>query len=174
MEQVTATGLPARVLARSSGERFLTDLLHVGRLLNAAATEEALGTASLVVWLRRRIREGSDRGDEEMSLRLESDAEAVQVLTIHRSKGLEFPVVYYPYPWDGYIFQERVDVPVFHDPDYGYEMTVDVGGERGRVLRPQEAPTRRAEGRGSPASLRRSHPRQAPGRPLVGPDERGR
>jgi exodeoxyribonuclease V beta subunit len=130
VEQVTAAGLPARVLARSSGERFLTDLLHVGRLLHAAATEENLGTASLVVWLRRRIREGSDRGDEEMSLRLESDAEAVQVLTIHRSKGLEFPVVYYPYAWDGYIFKDRVDVPVFHDPDYGYEMTVDVGGER--------------------------------------------
>jgi exodeoxyribonuclease V beta subunit len=130
IEQVTATGLPARVLARPSGERYLTDLLHVGRLLHSAATEENLGTASLVVWLRRRIREGSDRGDEEMSLRLESDAEAVQVLTIHRSKGLEFPVVYYPYAWDGYIFSDRVDVPVFHDPDYGYEMTVDVGGER--------------------------------------------
>jgi exodeoxyribonuclease V beta subunit len=130
IEQVTAAGLPARVLARPSGERFLTDLLHVGRLLHSAATEENLGTASLVVWLRRRLREAGDRNDEEMSLRLESDAQAVQVLTIHRSKGLEFPIVYYPYAWDGYIFSERVAVPVFHDPDCDHELTIDVGGER--------------------------------------------
>ena len=41
-----------------------------------------------------------DNNDEERSRRLESDAEAVQVLTMHRSKGLEFPVVYYPDLWE--------------------------------------------------------------------------
>ena len=41
-----------------------------------------------------------DNTDEERSRRLESDAEAVQVLTVHRSKGLEFPVVYYPDLWE--------------------------------------------------------------------------
>ncbi len=170
IEQVTATGLPARVLARPSGERLLTDILHVGRLLHSAATEENLGTASLVVWLRRRIREGADRGDEEMSLRLESDAEAVQVLTIHRSKGLEFPVVYYPYAWDGYIFKDHVDVPVFHDPDFGYEMTVDVGGDRVGFSERKKLQHDEQRGEDSQALVRRSDPRQAPGRHVVGSD----
>ena len=85
--------------ARPTGERALTDLRHVGQLLHAAATAEQLGATALTAWLRRRIADGrAGRGDEERSRRLESDAEAVQVLTIHRSKGLEFPIVYLPVP----------------------------------------------------------------------------
>ena len=128
MEVVTlAEGLPDRVLATTEGERRLTDLRHVGELLHAAATTEQLGTTALVAWLRRRISEaGQDTHDEDRSRRLESDAEAVQVLTVHRSKGLEFPVVYYPDLWEpGYI---REGEPVtYHDPDAGDTRTIDVG-----------------------------------------------
>jgi len=49
----------------------------------------------------------------------------VQVITIHRSKGLEFPVVLCPYAWDGYI--HKTEVPVFHDPGNARERTIDVG-----------------------------------------------
>ena len=106
IETVTlAEGLPERVLPAADGERRLTDLRHVGQLLHAAATTEQLGTTALVAWLRRRIAEADqDTSDEDRSRRLESDAEAVQVLTVHRSKGLEFPIVYCPYLWEpGYI-----------------------------------------------------------------------
>ena len=44
--------------------------------------------------------EAPDDISEERSRRLESDADAVQVVTVHRSKGLEFPVVYVPFGWD--------------------------------------------------------------------------
>ncbi len=82
----------------------------------------------MAAWLRRRIAESDrDAEDEDRSRRLESDAEAVQVLTIHRSKGLEFPIVYCPYLWDGY--SPQPEVPVFHDPDHGDVRTVDVGRE---------------------------------------------
>ena len=129
LEYVSSAGLPARVLSLPSGERLMTDLLHIGRLLHAAAVEQNLGSAALTGWLKRRIAEaGEDRDDEDRSLRLESDAEAVQVLTIHRSKGLEFPVVYCPFLWHGW--EPKVPVPVFHDPDNDDALTVDVGGER--------------------------------------------
>src|SRR5262249_47765710 len=116
-ERISALeGLPRRVLARFDGERELTDLRHVAQLLHAAATEQQLGAASLTTWLRQRITTADrDVANEDRSLRLDSDAEAVQVLTIHRSKGLEFPIVYLPYAWEpGYIDENAP--PTFHDP----------------------------------------------------------
>ena len=121
-------GLPERVLREVDGERRLTDLRHVGHLLHAVATGEHMGTTALTAWLRAQIADaGEDTTDEDRSRRLESDAEAVQVLTIHRSKGLEFPVVYYPYLWEpGYIPREPQPI-FFHDPDAGDARVIDVG-----------------------------------------------
>ncbi len=56
----------------------------------------------MATWLGRRIHDADrDAENEERARRLESDADAVQVITIHRSKGLEFPVVFCPFMWDG-------------------------------------------------------------------------
>src|SRR5207248_5624519 len=113
-------------LSQVTGERSLTDLRHIGQLLHTAASEEQLGPTALTAWLRTRIAEAeADTADEERSRRLESDAEAVQVLTIHRSKGLEFPVVYLPYLWEpGYIPQRCA--AVYHDARHGNARTIDV------------------------------------------------
>jgi exodeoxyribonuclease V beta subunit len=144
-------GLPARVLARAGGERQLTDVRHVGQLLHAAATAEPLGTTALTAWLRRRIAAADEEtGDEERSRRLESDAEAVQVLTIHRSKGLEFPIVYYPYLWEPGFVPQRVPV-AYHDPEAGDARTVDVGLEGGAYQR--HAQQHRVEQRGEDLRL---------------------
>jgi exodeoxyribonuclease V beta subunit len=119
-------GVPARILARENGDRFMTDLRHVAQLLHEAAVSEGVGATATANWLGRRINEAERAVEsEDRTRRLESDADAVQVITIHRSKGLEFPVVLCPYTWDGYI--HPVDVPVYHDPDQGNERTVDVG-----------------------------------------------
>ena len=129
LETVTLSEeLPGRVLGHDDGERELTDLRHVGQLLHAAATSEQMGVAALTGWLRGRIAESTSESDsEERSRRLESDAEAVQVLTIYRSKGLEFPIVYCPYLWDpGWIPDN--EPPVFHDADAAGRRCVDVGG----------------------------------------------
>ncbi len=122
VETITlAEGLPERVLGGANGERRLTDLRHVGELLHA----EQLGTTALAGWLRRRIAEaGQDTGDEDRSRRLESDAEAVQILTVHRSKGLEFPIVLFPDLWEPGYIPERVPV-TYHD-EWGVR-TIDVG-----------------------------------------------
>ncbi len=123
-----AERLPGRVLATIDGERDLTDLRHVGQLLHATATVEQMGGAALTAWLRQRIAAAArETSDEERTRRLESDAEAVQVLTIHRSKGLEFPIVYCPDLWEpGYIPREP-QLVFFHDPAQGDARTIDVG-----------------------------------------------
>ena len=119
--------LPGRVLGEVDGERQLTDLRHIGQLLHAAAAAEKLGTSALAVWLRQRVAEAEQEGDEERLRRLESDEEAVQVLTIHRSKGLEFGVVYVPYLWEPSWVDEKPIPIVFHDPARGFARTIDVG-----------------------------------------------
>jgi exodeoxyribonuclease V beta subunit len=119
--------LPERILRTEDGERRLTDLRHVGQLLHVAAATEQMGTTALTAWIRRRIAEAKqDTGDEDRSRRLESDEEAVQVLTIHRSKGLEFPIVYYPYLWEGGYPPRKPAPVIFHDPADDDERKIDV------------------------------------------------
>jgi len=84
-----------RLLALSDGERRLTNALQLAEVLQEADTH-AVGEHGLVDWLRMQIAEADDT-DETQQLRLESDARCVQILTLHKSKGLEFPFVFLPF-----------------------------------------------------------------------------
>ncbi|MDL5367050.1 exodeoxyribonuclease V subunit beta [Xanthomonas sp. NCPPB 2654] len=84
-----------RLLALLDGERRLTNYLQLAELLQEADTR-ALGPHGLVDWLARRIANADD-SDETQQLRLESDARRVQIVTLHKSKGLEYPLVFLPY-----------------------------------------------------------------------------
>ncbi|GGI06987.1 UvrD-helicase domain-containing protein [Egicoccus halophilus] len=121
------TDLSARLLGVTGGERHLTDLDHLGQLLHRAAVEEQLGTAALTSWLTRAIAQVDDDQvpAEERARRLESDARAVQILTVHRSKGLEYPVVFAPYLWSPGLLNPPV--PTFTTDG---RRTLDVGGKR--------------------------------------------
>jgi len=104
METMTAdTRVSERLLAQVGGERELTDLRHVGQNLHDTMVSGQLGVGALVEWLRLQISEARTNGATEGSRRLETDAAAVQILTVHRSKGLEFPIVYLPEAWDQYV-----------------------------------------------------------------------
>jgi exodeoxyribonuclease V beta subunit len=103
-------------------ERRITNVLHLAELLAAASKTEHLGPARLVQWLEKR-RASDDAAADEFQLRLESDEDAVQIITIHRAKGLEYPVVFCPFVSKdaelGKIKSRRqtvMDVVLFHDP----------------------------------------------------------
>jgi exodeoxyribonuclease V beta subunit len=88
-------GLPARLLREPGGERRLTNLLHLAELLQEASTQLD-GEQALIRWFAEQV-EGLGEGGDERVLRLESDAELVKVITVHKSKGLEYPLVYLPF-----------------------------------------------------------------------------
>ncbi len=94
--------VPARLLAQTrgalSGERRLTNLLHLAELLQAASAQ-VQGEQALIRWLERHITQADDApGDaDERIVRLESDAGLVQVVTVHTSKGLQYPLVFLPF-----------------------------------------------------------------------------
>ncbi|WP_336920953.1 UvrD-helicase domain-containing protein [Aquipuribacter sp. SD81] len=116
-----------RLLAQPDGERVLTDLRHVAEVLHEESLGGDLGLTALASWLCRRRTERSD-GTVERSRRLETDADAVQVLTSHTSKGLEFPVVLAPSLWNHWTGRPPAH-PVFHDAA-GVRRR-DVGGPTG-------------------------------------------
>ncbi len=117
--------LQPRILSQPGGERLLTDLRHIAQVMHEATLEGQLGLTALLVWLRRRREEAAREGGQERSRRLETDADAVQIITVHTSKGLEFPVVLVPFAWDNW---KRDDPPtaVFHD-EHDHRVR-DVGG----------------------------------------------
>lgn len=112
--------VPSRLLGWTDGERRLTNLLHLAELLHVAQIREHLGPAGLLRWLAtvRREQDARDEaGAEAAQMRLESDDAAVKLVTIHKSKGLEYPIVYCPYLWDGKLLHGPEEkMPMFHEP----------------------------------------------------------
>ena len=87
--------LPARWLLQADGERRLTNFLHLAELLQVASAQLE-GEQALIRWLGQQL-QGERSGSDEQIVRLESDADLVKVVTVHKSKGLEYPVVCLPF-----------------------------------------------------------------------------
>jgi exodeoxyribonuclease V beta subunit len=131
---IVREGVRSRLLCLIDGERRLTNLLHLIELLHAACAQNRFGIDGLIGWLRRQI---SDAGEtkEEYELRLESDADAVRIVTIHKSKGLEYDIIFCPFvrrePWRG-----GKEFLKFHDDD---ELVLDLAeSEENKTVRDRE------------------------------------
>lgn len=90
-------GLEGYLLAFPDGERRLTNLWHLAELIHTESRLQGHGMHALIRWLQQKA--VASGAEETHQLRLESDAELVQIVTIHKSKGLEYGVVYCPYLW---------------------------------------------------------------------------
>ena len=98
---IGASGTAERLLPTPGGDRAVTNLWHLAERLHTVERAERLGPAALVSWLRgarEDALEGLDTA-EDAQLRLERDDAAVQVVTVHASKGLQYPVVLCPFLW---------------------------------------------------------------------------
>ena len=108
-----------RLLALPDGERRLTNLLHLSEVLHRASVEHRLGVSGLLKWIGEQ-RESKNELNEEHQLRLETDEKAVKLVTIHKSKGLEYSVVFCPFSWKGASIKHGGEEQViFHEPGDG-------------------------------------------------------
>jgi len=128
----------ARMLRRDDGERRLTNLLHLGEQIHQAAATHGSPDA-LLRWLATKRRDGT--ADEIAQLRLESDRNLVQIVTIYKAKGLEFGIVFCPFLWDG---RNRFGPPKpegkeYHDADreavIDFRLDDEVGDEKKEIAR---------------------------------------
>ncbi|MGD9188508.1 MAG: 3'-5' exonuclease, partial [Desulfobacteraceae bacterium] len=114
--------VPARLLSLPDGERVITNLLHLSELLQTAAADLD-GEHALIRWLAEQLEQSAGAADEQI-LRLESDDDLVRVITIYKSKGLEYPLVFLPFICN-FRKRTRKNTPVakYHD-DQGRLQTV--------------------------------------------------
>ena len=115
-------GIAEQLLACDYGERRLTDLLHIGQLLSAAS-QNMESLHGLTRWLSEQIENPNSNADDQQ-LHLESERNLVKIVTIHKSKGLEYNMVFLPF-----ICSHRpAESPLFHDEQSGkaiLELTYD-------------------------------------------------
>jgi exodeoxyribonuclease V beta subunit len=117
---MAAHGVAARLLARSDGERMLTNVQHLAELLHDAEMREHLGPEALFNRLAT-LRQSPEQGGEAALLRLESEDDLVRIETIHVSKGLQYPVVFCPTLWcaSKTVDSARPGMLCYHDPEHG-------------------------------------------------------
>ncbi len=123
------SGVAARVLATSDGDRDFTDLDHIAGLLQASTAGRRPTAAGLLATLKQLESEAGGDPETDLTARqVESEAEAVRIMTVHAAKGLEFPIVCVPTLWRNSLAVAHEIV--FQDPDTGLR-TFDIANGEG-------------------------------------------
>ncbi|MBT2989415.1 MAG: exodeoxyribonuclease V subunit beta [Candidatus Thiodiazotropha sp. (ex Ctena orbiculata)] len=117
-----------RLLEFADGERRLTNFYHLLELLHQHDTTAHPGMEGLSKWFFRQCQSTSQ--DDERLLRLESDGQLVKIDTLHHSKGLEYEIVFCPYPWDESEPKADDRPYLFHDPLDDYAAVLELGSDQ--------------------------------------------
>ena len=128
----TQSAIAPRVLERFDGDRSITDLEHVAELLRSASPHDRSSVAGLLASLDTETApKSAEKEDDVAARRVESDDEAVQVMTIFKAKGLEFPIVLVPIMWKTpYKAKKKAIDVTYTDPATGnriYDLTGGMG-----------------------------------------------
>ncbi len=120
----SAMNISNRLLQYPDGEQRITNVVQLGELLQIQS--QLLATpGDLLAWFDSRL--NTESHDDELLLRLESDESLVRIVTVHKSKGLEYPIVYYPFPWPAGKSPSG-GMAKFHDPR-SLGTVIDLGSE---------------------------------------------
>lgn len=116
--------LAENILCLDDGERIITNFMHLGELLQESAQEFDTPHA-LLRWLVKQIN-SPDQNAINHEQRLESDENLINIITIHKSKGLEYPIVFLPFIG---LHRESTSL-IYHDPDtyetqYAYQLSTE-------------------------------------------------
>ncbi len=136
-----------RLLAFPDGERRLTNLLHLGEVLHQAETAQRLGVNGLQKWQANQMAQTGE-ATEEYQLRLERDDNAVRIVTVHKSKGLEYPVTFCLFSWKDSNIQNKhggEELVFFHDANREQRLVRDLGPDIADAHRQQARRERLAE-----------------------------
>jgi exodeoxyribonuclease V beta subunit len=127
---LVSQGVRARLVQLPAGERRLTNFLQLAELLHEAESTRTLTPDAVCSWLREQ-RDNERVSEDRFQLRLESDDDAVQIVTIHKCKGLEYPIVFCPFLWLPAESQAHKELQ-FHDrDDPDKRLTLDLRGKSG-------------------------------------------
>ncbi len=121
--------ISARLLAGGDGERRMTNLLQLVELAQQASSARP-GIDNLLHWLEAQ-RQNADGNNEDQQLRMESDENLVQIVTIHKSKGLEYPLVFVPFVWASKEIK-KARILSYHDDNRN--LVADLGGTQSAGL----------------------------------------
>jgi len=103
-----------RVSRLAGAERSLTNIRQLIELLQQAVHDQGLKPEMLLKWIKERRHEAGQ--SDATQIRLESDENLVRIITIHKSKGLQYPVVFCPFLWDSRLTNSKApDSVVYHD-----------------------------------------------------------
>jgi len=116
-----------RLLTFPDGERRLTNVLHLAEILHQESVARQPGITGLIKWLSAQ-RHTEIFDPEVHQLRLESDEQAVKIVTIHKSKGLEYPIVFCPFGWEGSLIKGQE--VAFHDKAEDHKLTLDLNSDQ--------------------------------------------
>ncbi|XOB66481.1 exodeoxyribonuclease V subunit beta [Deferribacteres bacterium DY0037] len=123
-----------RLAKLPSGERKLTNLIHITELAQQFEANRKAAPQDILRWMKEKISNAEMR-DEESELKMDSDENAVTIITIHKSKGLEYNIVYTPFLMFSRGNNKRPDYAKYHKED---KFILDVAGTDEAIEKTQQ------------------------------------